>query len=139
KESESKFRHLYETHPEVTGDQTTTLGEYVLLPSVLAGATETEDLREVVAALELLKDAPTARLERVFADHVDCCSYRLDAWKTGLTATRLDEMRARGRQKVQASYLGAFGWLENLRARTDALSPVELGQELAGVFERPQD
>ena len=139
KESESKFRHLYQAYPEVTGDQTTTLGEYVLLPSILAGATETEDLREVVAALELLKDAPTARLERVFADHVDCCSYRLDAWKTGLTATRLDEMRARGRQKVQASYLGAFGWLENLRARTDALSPVELGQELAGVFERPQD
>ena len=91
---ESKFKQLYEPTPEVTGDETTTLGEYVALPSVLAGAPETADLRELVAALHVLQDAPTARLERVFAEHVDCASYRLDAWKTGLAASRLAELRA---------------------------------------------
>jgi hypothetical protein len=139
---ESKFRHLYDVAPEITGDQTTTLAEYILLPSVLAGAPETQDLREVIAALDLLADAPTARLERVFAEHVDCCTYRLDAWKTGLAAARLEELRARGGEVEEVApgiFLGAFGWLENVRPRPDEPEPVALEGELAEVFARPAD
>ena len=139
---ESKFRHLYDVAPDITGDQTTRLAEYILLPSVLAEAAETQDLREVLAALELLADAPTARLERVFAEHVDCCTYRLDAWKTGLAVTRLEELRARDgeEEKTPAGiFLGAFGWLENLRPRRAEPEPVELEGELAEVFARPGD
>ena len=33
---------------------------------------------------------PTARLERAFADHIDCCAYRLDAWLLGLVNRQLD-------------------------------------------------
>jgi hypothetical protein len=136
----SKFQHLYETRPELTGDETTTLGEYVLLPSVLARAPETADLRELVAALDVLKSAPTARLERAFAEHVDCVSYRLDAWKTAIAATRLEEMRAFDDDEGPAGiYLGAFGWLENVRPKPESRSPVRLDPELAAVFERPND
>ncbi|HEU5321659.1 MAG TPA: hypothetical protein VFX28_12695, partial [Methylomirabilota bacterium] len=137
---QSKLHYLYAPQPLVTGDATTTLGEYVLLPSVLRVAPETADLREMVAALDVLRPAPTARLERAFAEHVDCCTYRLDAWKTALAATRLEELRARGGQEgARGLYLGAFGWLENLRPRPERLQPVPLDGELAAVFARPQD
>jgi hypothetical protein len=137
---QSKFKHLYSTRPEVTGNDTTTLSEHILLPSVLRNAPETVDLREILRALESLKDAPTARLERAFAEHIDCCTYRLDAWKTGLAAVRLEEMRARGVDgKPAGTYLGAFAWLEDLRPDPETLSPVRLDAELAAVFQRPQD
>ena len=136
----SKFKTLYTTQPAVTGDNTTTLAEYIVLPSVLYSAPETVDLREFLGALDVLKGSATARLERLFAEHIDCCSYRLDAWKTGLTGVRLQEMRAQSEKKAKTGvYLGAFGWLENLRPKTDALSSVELNAELAAIFERPQD
>ena len=47
---------------------------------------ETVDLRDILSALDFLKGTSTAALERLFAEHVDCCSYRVDAWKTALTA-----------------------------------------------------
>ena len=137
----SKFQHLYSPRPEITGNTTTTLGEYILLPSVLRNAVETTDLREVLSALDFLKGSSTAALERVFAEHVDCCSYRVDAWKTGLTAARLEEMRAQNQEKGPSTglYLGAYAWLEDLRPNQQKLSPVQLTSDLATTFQRPQD
>jgi len=136
----SKFRHLYKKQPVVTGNDTQTLAEYVLSPTVLTTAVETEDLREIVAALNLLAKTPTARLERVFAEHVDTCSYRLDSWKTAITATRLAEMRRSvGEKPTTGIYLGAYGWLENLRPKTTALQTPQLGVDAAKTFERPGD
>jgi hypothetical protein len=135
--SESRFQRLYEAWPEVTGDSTTTLAEYVRFPSVLAEAGETSDLRAVIGALEALRDVPTARLERLLAEHVDCCGYRLDAWKTGLAHTRLQELRGRG-DGGGGLYLGAYGWLEDLDPKP-APEPVTLEPELAAVFARPSD
>lgn len=136
----SKFEHLLRPQPVVTGDATTTLAEHVLKPSVLATAAETVDLREIVGALERLRATSTARLERAFADHIDSVSYRLDAWKTGLCATRLAELRA-GEQgeRARGLYLGAFGWLEQVKPRPTAPAPVQLGGELAEVFARRGD
>ena len=132
----SKFHHLYAAQPVITGDPTITLSEYMMLPSVLATAAETVDLRQVLAALALLANAPTARLERLFAEHIDCCSYRLDAWKTGLATRRLEEMR-RGEQEAEGIHLGSFGWLEDVRPRPGAITPVQLDAELSPVFQRP--
>ena len=139
--AESKFQHLYAPAPTITGNDTTLLAEWVLSPGVLGSAPETEDLREIVAALQVLADTPTARLERVFAEHVDCCSYRLDAWKTGLVATRLAEMRRPAGSEVprRGIYLGAFGWLENVRPKPEKVTPVRLEGDLAQTFERPGD
>lgn len=138
---QSKFERLYQTAPSITGNNTTTLAEHMLLPAVLFGTAETESLREIVAALKVLANAPTARLERVFAEHIDCCSYRLDAWKTALATARLREMRTQtaGQGPRPGIHLGAFGWLENLKPKTDTLQPVKLTGDLAKTFQRPGD
>ncbi len=65
------------------------------------------------AAMEALKDLPTAALERLFAEHLDTVAYRLDAWQTGLAARRLDQMRRRpGRER--GIHIGAYGYVEDL-------------------------
>ncbi len=94
-------------------------------------------------ALEKLADLPTARLERLFAEHMDTCSYRLDAWVTGLFQSRLDFMRFNqaGRVNEDGSfddfgefsegqprynrgvYIGSYGFVENLRPRKKAPQP----------------
>lgn len=89
-------------------------------------------------AMKKLRGLPTARLERLFAEHMDLCSYRLDAWTTGLFQRRLFYLRneipppapeefateGEGMGFNRGVYLGAYGWVENLRPRTKAPSPV---------------
>ncbi|HEY3578957.1 MAG TPA: hypothetical protein VGK82_00365 [Pyrinomonadaceae bacterium] len=75
-------------------------------------------LREQKTALQLLIDTPTARLERCFVEHLDCCNYRLDAWQTGLFAQRLQSERSSGKApeaRKQGIYLGAYGWVEGVK------------------------
>lgn len=79
---------------------------------------ESQFLSEMRTAMGKLAGVDTASLERLFTDHLDTCTYRLDAWETGLFDHRLKQMRgtvpgANGRQK--GLYLGAFGWVENLK------------------------
>ncbi len=72
-----------------------------------------QEVRESIGRLEKLK---TAELERLFAEHIDLCSYRLDAWQTALFAARLErlnELRKKGEKR--GLHLGAYGWLENVR------------------------
>lgn len=63
-------------------------------------------------AIRKLKEIPTAELDRLLSEHLDLCSYRLDAWYLGLVNKRLDQQRAAG---SSGSYIGAYGWVENLR------------------------
>jgi hypothetical protein len=75
-------------------------------------------LREQKSALQLLIDTPTARLERCFVEHLDCCNYRLDAWQTGLFAQRLQTERSSGgapEARKQGIFLGAYGWVESVK------------------------
>ena len=102
------------------------------------------DVDEQQRALGQLAKLPTARLERLFAEHLDLAGYRLDAWITGFVYQRLLAARA-WRQQDRANrvhpmypeprngpllrydlnhrplapyasglYLGAYGWVENL-------------------------
>ena len=71
-------------------------------------------VREHRAALATLAETPTAELARLAAETLDTCSHRLDAWLTSLAARRLAEMRETNPEGV---YLGAYGWVENLRPR----------------------
>jgi hypothetical protein len=143
----SKFEPLYRAVPSITGNNQTTIAEHILTPSFLADAFETRDLREIIRALQFLRETPTARLERVFSEHLDCCSYRLDAWKTGLAALRLEEMRTPAPPSPTAPapnaptkglYLGAYGWLEHVVPENKVLKPVPpLPGELGEVFQKP--
>lgn len=72
-------------------------------------------------ALENLAGLPTAELERLLVEHLDCCSHRLDAWVVGLTARRLWRAREAtadlARRHVEVGtgiHLGAFGIVHDL-------------------------
>lgn len=78
----------------------------------------------VTTALRLLSGLSTASLERLFAEHVDLCSYRLDAWQTGMFTHRLAMLRKGANERKTGVYLGAFGWVENLRPATGKRTPL---------------
>ncbi|MCK5784124.1 MAG: hypothetical protein KAH06_06735, partial [Desulfobacterales bacterium] len=61
-----------------------------------------------------LKALPVNELERLFAEHLDLCTYRFDAWQLGFANKRLDAMRKKSNGN-KGIYLGAFGLLENLK------------------------
>lgn len=97
---------------------------------------EASQLREQIEALKHLENAPTARLERLLAEHIDCCAYRYDAWRMGLQAVQLGLMRQNQQQDSRGIYIGAYGWVENLRPDPRVLSPVELPSDLKDFFEQ---
>lgn len=95
-------------------------------------------LREQKTALQILAGASTASLERCLVEHLDCCSYRLDAWQTGLFAQRLQAQRSSGQGRQTGIYLGAFGWVENLKPSVKVfLSPDSLPTSLRPADSHP--
>src|SRR5579871_4473965 len=79
--------------------------------SQLRALTGVGDFRDALATLAPL---PTAELERLFTETLDCVSHRLDAWITSLAAQRLAQLRAQ-RDGTGGCFVGAYGWVENLR------------------------
>lgn len=126
--SESRYQVLHET---VGGKR---LAELIRLN---IDAIDPE-LSEQVAAIERLVSTPTAALERAFAEHVDCASYRLDAWKQGLCTWQLERLRAAG-EGSDGTYLGAYGWLEDVRPEGKTFTPVTLAPDVAALINRPGD
>ncbi|MEK6281674.1 MAG: hypothetical protein AABN95_15065 [Acidobacteriota bacterium] len=103
-------------------------------------------VRDSIARLEKLK---TAELERLFAEHIDLCSYRLDAWQTALFAARLQRLNqfrqgSEGEAK-RGLHLGAYGWLENVRPAPPPVPvpvsdiPPSLRQDGVTVVEQPDN
>ncbi len=85
-----------------------------------SGESEAAYLNRIKESLGFLAGRPTAALERRFCEHVDTCSYRLDAWQTALFDQRLKKQRhsaTGGDQpdRKKGIYLGAFGWVEDIR------------------------
>src|SRR5205823_5068752 len=81
---------------------------------------------------------PTARLERLFAGHLDTCAYRLDAWQQGFMHYGLALSRYgvdSGKPVIRRGVLlGAFGWLESVRPRKRQLEPVKPAPGIAPSF-----
>ena len=77
------------------------------------------NLGEMEAAYGGLHALPTARLERLFAEHLDTLSYRIDAWETALIDRRLGRRRERQEKGGGGLYLGALGYLEHVRPERD--------------------
>ena len=71
-----------------------------------------ERVNEVRHALTNLASVTDRDLSLLLAEHLDLASYRLDAWITGFANRRLAEMR---QKQATGVYLGAYGWVENLR------------------------
>jgi hypothetical protein len=96
------------------------------------------EISEQIAAIDRLARRPTAALERVFAEHIDCLSYRLDAWKQGLITAQLDRLRTVA-QEEGGTYLGVYGWLENVLPENKAFTPVQLAPEVDAIINKPGD
>ncbi|MFT3903909.1 MAG: hypothetical protein QM727_12100 [Niabella sp.] len=135
KTSESKWNYLYQKQPAITGNTDLLVGDYI--PRIIKTEVASQYMKEQLEAMEYLKDLPTARLERLFAEHLDCCSYRLDAWKSGLINYQLAGMRGmlnnnndtRESSTRSGIYIGAFGWVEHVKSENKVLTPVELEDE----------
>jgi hypothetical protein len=142
----SRYELLYTPNAQATGDSRTSVVDY--LTRGIGTLFATRYLTEQLDALNHLARTPTARLERTFAEHLDCCSYRLDAWMTGLINFQLQSMRyaRRGDQEGveegvsyrKGIYLGAYGWLENVRPKNKVLTPVGLTGDLDEIFNAQQ-
>jgi hypothetical protein len=145
--SESRWASLYKADERITDHPTRMVAEHIAL--FLDDGAAMQRLKEQIDALEVLVDTPTARLERLLAEHVDCASYRFDAWLLGLVHLQLEAMRARtqdrngngdgdGRPRGGV-YLGAYAWLEDVRPEGKELTPVELPEDLDAIFNREGD
>ncbi|MFI6642522.1 hypothetical protein [Streptomyces sp. NPDC050504] len=136
--SESRFRQLYAPDPAITGSSDPNLLVHQFIPGVIGTHQATALLDEQTKAIGQLSRLPTARLERVLAEHVDLATYRLDAWLLGLANERLSELRY-GSDGTSAPrkgiHIGAYGWLEKIVPDPGGhLTQVPLTGKLAEVF-----
>jgi hypothetical protein len=135
----SKFEHLYTAYPTITGSDSINLMEHIYKPQTLKNVGESKNLKEVLAALKTLQHTPTARLERLFAEHLDCCNYRIDAWKTGLVQYKLTEQRFSNTEENKPKkgiILGAYGWLLNIKPENKTFKREDLTPDLNKIFNK---
>jgi hypothetical protein len=136
--SESRYAVLFQADERVTEDADLAVGDYIARHARLL---EQSLLPEHLTALDRLATLSTAALERLFAEHVDTISYRLDAWKTAIVDLGLQRLRAPAPQRSAVNeprggiHLGAYGWVEPLRPEGKVLQPVELPADLAEVID----
>jgi hypothetical protein len=120
-----------------------TTGDYLLsharaATEILQKPPEAAALAALTDAQRVLADLPTARLERLLAEHIDVVSYRLDAWLTGMFARRLASQRRTHRQAPK-TYLGAYGWVFDVRPAKDRqlVPPAQIPAELEKAVDGP--
>ena len=97
--------------------------------------------------LTTLAKLPTARLERLLAEHIDTVNYRLDSWQTALFDLRARAQRnLSGEQRKLGLHLGSYGYLENPRpARLrrvkipEDVLPQEMRERADNLFLDPQN
>jgi hypothetical protein len=132
--------------PQLSGANVA-LGDFLATADVatVPAAFPLQEVKDSIGRLENLK---TAELERLFAEHIDLCSYRLDAWQTALFTARLDRLNAlrdRGAEGRRGIHLGAYGWLENVRPGPppvpvpDSEIPPALREDGVTVVEQPDN
>lgn len=145
----SRWARLYQREAAITGFADRRIGDFI--PTVINTMTATAYLSRQLGALDHLSARPTAALERCFAEHLDLCTYRLDAWYGGLMSAQLEQMRYaapvdldgdglpdRGENAVQTGlYVGAWGYLEDVRPEFKSLEPARLDGSLAAIFNAP--
>lgn len=143
----NRYNYLNSAENRIT-DSDNTIAQHI--STLLRGnivTTSTNRLHEVINALQMLKDVPTARLERVFVEHLDCCTYRLDAWLLGFVNLQLTQMRYENENLIEEEdanenykkgiYIGAYGWVEDLKPDNENLEPLVLRdrKDLKTIFD----
>lgn len=142
--SESRWSHLYRTESRITDSNQMLVVDHVTRQLNLKSFT-TRFVNQQIEALEHLKDASTAQLERLFAEHVDSVSYRLDSWIGGMKHFHLASMRFREMDDLgkpsakEGIYIGAYGWLEDVRPEFKTLESQILQGELGEIFNKKEE
>ncbi|MCA1711796.1 MAG: hypothetical protein LC789_09260 [Actinobacteria bacterium] len=145
--SESRFAALYKHDAVISPEIDRSVAAVVA--DVLFESPGTAVLREQIEALAVLADVPTARLERLLAEHLDTVGYRLDSWQLGGIDLQLESLRSppvvidigdgegngEGEAPPAGIHLGAYGWLEDVRPKNRGLLPAQLPADLAEVFD----
>ena len=126
--SESRWEALYRIEQKISGDEQVSVAEF--LAKNIGALHETETLAEQLKALETLISGARPQLERAFAEHIDLCAYRLDAWALAIPRIQLERMNERG-----GVYLGAYGWLEDVRPAGGGLVRARLGREITALLD----
>jgi hypothetical protein len=150
--SDSPWRRLYDADARLTGSPELSIAAFII-DNLERRPSYAVNLADQIRAVRLLATSPTARLERVLAEHIDAVSYRFDVWRLGLVGWQLDRMRriddddgnddqddhedghedGKGSGPRQGVYLGAYGLVENLRPKP-LLSAPTLPADLAQAF-----
>ncbi|MEX0328940.1 MAG: hypothetical protein AB3N07_09480 [Ruegeria sp.] len=131
----SRWQYLYRNDISITGNAQRTVGTFI--PTVLNTMVATQYLERQLDAIDHLASRPTAALERAFVEHLDLCTYRLDAWYGGLLSKQLEDLRYGQSVENEATpglYLGAYGYLEEVKPEFKSLTPVDLPDELQEIF-----
>jgi hypothetical protein len=137
RETESRWKYLYKTDSRITANTSIRLEQFIA--QHIDTLDEAAAFRDVLAGMRKLENVPTARLERAMMEHIDAVSYRHDSWILGFLHLQLEQMRnlqddAAESQPRRGIYLGAYGWLEDLRPENKVLTPVKLPAELTAIF-----
>lgn len=119
-------------HPELT------IAEYLDSPESDGEQAKIKLVETKNSFLELAVQ-PAAEVDLLLRECLDLNSYRLDGWQLGMVNYRLQQMRYNGSTRVYGSYIGAYGYVEDLkpdlnRAYLDASELSQLGAE--GPVER---
>jgi hypothetical protein len=117
---QSKTALLYKTDERITGSKTLAIKDYIRNSFVNDASRPVEllSLNNLRTALQSLANLPTAKLERAFVEHIDCCSYRVDAWINALCSIQLRKQRLQADDTwSKGIYLGAFAYLEDLKPK----------------------
>ena len=132
--TESRFGALYKIESRITGSPSLLVSDYI--SQQLFIAPEAADFAAQIKALAVLVSASTAELERAFAEHIDTCSYRYDAWLLGLVNQRIQSQVAARAVSTQGGglYLGAYAWVEDLHPSADQLVPAPVPADIAASF-----
>jgi hypothetical protein len=106
-------------------------------------------INQVKESLQTLSGLPTARLERLFAEHIDALNYRLDAWQTALFDRRVRQQRELSSETPKRRtgiYIGSYGYLENVQAARakrqklpEDVLPAALREGLENLYINPQN
>lgn len=126
--SESRWEALYRIERKISGDEQVSVAEF--LAKNIGALNETEALAEQLKALETLISGVRPQLERAFAEHIDLCAYRFDAWALAIPRIQLERMNER-----RGVYLGAYGWLEDVRPAGGGLVRARLGSEITALLD----
>jgi len=116
------WRLFSDTWPPITGTEKS-IGQWLQeqIDSDIFHNQEIKNLQEFWNSVNKLREMKIPHLENLFRESLDLCSHRLDAWLTSFVVKSLDSLHQKNPSR--GVHIGAYGWLENIRANPKTMLP----------------